>query len=165
MKTQIFLITIITLLFSTLSFAQPFDKALGARLGYGTTVSYKKFISEHSALEFYGGLYGYSGADLGIGGLYQYHKPIKEVENLSWYFGGGATARTWIYLNYSGGLWVGAQGCLGLDYKFDELPINISLDWLPTIWLVSPNWYSNYTGYNRFGNYGSGISIRYIFGE
>jgi hypothetical protein len=31
----------------------------------------------------------------------------------------------------------GAQGVVGLDYKFASIPINISLDWKPELNLVS----------------------------
>jgi hypothetical protein len=31
---------------------------------------------------------------------------------------------------------LGAQGVVGLDYKFQQVPINLSLDWKPELNLV-----------------------------
>jgi hypothetical protein len=50
--------------------------------------------------------------------------------------------RYWkIYYGYRGGA-VGIDGVLGLDYKFNGAPINMSLDWQPSF---------------EFGDYGAGF--------
>jgi hypothetical protein len=61
---------------------------------------------------------------------------------LSWYYGGGAylaflkkvnttTQKTSTDPN------LGAQGVIGLDYKFTNIPLNISLDWKPELNIVN----------------------------
>ena len=46
-------------------------------------------------------------------------------------------------------------GNIGLDYKFANTPINLSLDWIPTYWL---------TGYyDGFGSAIGGLAVRYTF--
>jgi hypothetical protein len=42
-------------------------------------------------------------------------------------YGGGA------YVGFSGVRNVGAQGILGLDYKFATIPLNLSVDWKPEL--------------------------------
>ena len=48
----------------------------------------------------------------------------------------------------------GIQGYLGLDYTFEDLPLNLTVDWIPTIFL---NGFNNGFG----GSYGS-LGIRYV---
>ena len=46
------------------------------------------------------------------------------------------------------------MGNLGLDYKFDNTPINISADWVPTIYIGS--------GYlSGFGGGYGALAVRY----
>ncbi len=129
--------------------SQNYDKAIGVRLGYGIGVSGKMFISESSAIEVGARFFtDYTG----IFGLYQIHNDIDAVEGLQYYYGGGVNVG--IYgLGYGGSNTAfGIMGALGLDYKFDDLPINVSVDWLPTFAL---------SGYG-FGAYNGGIAVRYV---
>ncbi len=139
--------------------AQDYQSAIGLRLGSPIAVSYKFFISEPAAIELYLGYrsYGIGYTFLNPGAMYQYHFPISGVEGLSWYVGGGAS----IYLynfkdNYCtdcDGLAFGINGVLGLDYKFANAPINLSVDWLPTIVIAG-----DFSGFG--GGYGA-LSARY----
>lgn len=135
--------------------AQAYESAVGARASYYLTGTYKKFLNETNALEGYVGL-GYFGGLIG-GAMLQIHKPLEELEidNLYWYFGGGAFAGT----AWNSYFFVGANVVIGLDYSFDEFPINVSLDWAPGLQF-------------EFWRYGSnqldlafaagGLSVRYI---
>ncbi|HAX94627.1 MAG TPA: hypothetical protein DCY25_11950, partial [Bacteroidales bacterium] len=49
---------------------------------------------------------------------------------------------------------IGIDGILGIEYNFEEVPINIGLDWKPAF---------NLTGYSGFWGDGGALSIRYIF--
>ncbi len=44
------------------------------------------------------------------------------------------------------------DGVLGLDYKIKGAPINVSIDWQPSI---------NFVGYGRFESGWGGLGIRY----
>jgi hypothetical protein len=46
------------------------------------------------------------------------------------------------------------MGVIGLDYKFSEIPLNLSVDWMPTYFL------GGYIG-GFGGGYGS-LSARYV---
>lgn len=135
-----------------------YQSAIGLRLGYPVSVSYKHFIGDPSAIEVFAGIRSWSGYSfINIGGLYEYHKPISGVDGLQWYFGGGASVFFWNYKNNFVGDYAttsfGLLGALGLDYKFADAPVNLSVDWVPTIFL---NGYGSGFG----GGYGA-LSARY----
>lgn len=142
--------------------AQVYKSAIGARLGYPLSASYKTFISNSSALEGYVGFRGYSAYRwISINGAYLIHRPIEGVTNLQWYFGGGAGV---YFYTYDTGFFepgsstsFGLQGYIGLDYTFEDLPLNLTVDWIPTIFL---NGFNNGFG----GSYGS-LGVRYVLGR
>lgn len=122
-----------------LGHAQEYSSAIGARLGVPVAVSYKQFISDANAIEIYGGanflnLY----TNLNVSAAYQIHAPLDDVlEGLKWYYGGGASVYFWRYnrnvsLIDDSGANFGVQGYLGLDYKLEDKPVNITIDWVPT---------------------------------
>lgn len=75
------------------------------------------------------------------------YKPLG-VENMNWYAGFGPA--TFIGDDF----FFGASGEIGLDYRFDEAPIVIGLDWRPTFWIVEET---------DFDAGGFGLNIRYVF--
>ena len=164
MKSRLFFffLTVLTMSLSGTATAQEYQNALGLRLGYPLSVSYKHFVNDNGhALEGYLGFRDYrAGSWVNISGAYQVHRAISEVDRLYFYYGGGASLVFWNYNDnfpfdddYAR-VAVGLQGYLGLDYNFKDAPVNVSLDWVPTFFL---------RGYSRgFGaDYGS-LSVRYI---
>ncbi len=163
-----------TLVFLTLCFvgtnlsAQNYKSAVGLRLGVPAALSYKFFINETSAIELYGsyrrwGAYLSHVTDYGLGATYQIHNDLSNVlDGLQWFYGGGAGVNFYsysddIYYENEGGLGILVHAALGLDYRFSEAPVNLSVDWKPTIAL---------TGYgNGFGAGYGALSVRYILGE
>ena len=145
--------------FTFAAYSQDYNSAIGLRLGYPTSVSYKKFISEKGAIEAFAGFRSYSLYNwFNVGGLYEHHGALPSIaDGLSWYFGGGASVFFWSYDDGfvgDGSTSVGILGTLGLDYKFEDAPINISVDWLPIFFL---NGYGDSFG----GRYGA-LSVRYV---
>lgn len=143
------------------SHAQDYDRGIGLRLGYPTSISYKQFISNQGAVELFLGFRSWNTHGwTNIGGMYQHHNDISELRGLSWYYGGGASVFFWNYKsnfpdNRGAGTSIGILGVVGLDYKFAEAPINLSLDWIPTFFV---NGYGSGFG----GGYGA-LSVRYTF--
>ena len=142
--------------------AQDYKSAIGLRFGYPVSISYKTFLSESNALELYLGYRGYSGiyGYWTLGGLYEFHKPIADVEGLSWYYGFGASVQFFTYdedywsgLEDEGAIGVGLSGVIGLDYKFPSAPVNLSLDFVPTFRLGGWD-----DGYYSWG----ALSARYV---
>jgi len=114
------------------SSAQNYKLAIGVRLSsaaptLSNSVSVKYFMDETNALE---GLISF-GTRFGIGGLYERHQLIGATPALTWFYGAGA------YIGFEDGkTWVGPTGILGLDYKFQNAPLNLSLDWKPELDLI-----------------------------
>ena len=122
--------------------AQGYKTALGVRLSssnamQNNSVSFKQFISDKTAIE---ALFTF-GDPLALGALLEIHKPLNP-EGLTWFYGGGGYIGFVKKLNTNTGKEgtdpnFGAQGVIGLDYKFNNIPLNISLDWKPELNLVN----------------------------
>ncbi len=144
---------VIALLFSTMVFGQNesfYKNALGVRLGSSVPnvksgITYKHFLANNNAIE---GILSF-GDGTSICALYEIHKPINAVENLQWFIGAGGYVG---FNNSSSNL--GAAGIVGLDYKFANVPLNISLDWKPELNIISK------VGFEASG---VGFSARFTF--
>ncbi|MBX3240782.1 MAG: hypothetical protein KIT80_23175 [Chitinophagaceae bacterium] len=145
-----------------------YKSAIGGRVGGGyydlIAGSYKVFVTDPGAIEVnvgfrpYG-ITGYNWFNLSASLSYQHHFPIGSVEGLKWFVGGGVTAYNSFSSNdaYKGfGLGLFPTG--GVDYKFNNIPLNVSADIRPTFSIVNP-----YSYYNRFYAGNGGISARYTF--
>lgn len=161
MKHKILLPIFLFLTFSFFSLnAQDYNTSIGGKVGYGLVASYKKFLNESAAIDLFGGLRWGNG--IALGAYYEKHTPIDALDRLQWYWGFGGSFTTWSY-NFARSNYyeVGASGVLGLDYSFDDYPLNLSLDWAPTIVLLS-NYDTSFGSLGIFrGGYGA-LSIRYI---
>ena len=111
--------------------AQNYPLALGLRLSnskptLNNSISGKYFVTDKTAIE---GLIAF-GSKFGIGALLEVHRPL-DVERLSWFYGGGA------YLGFlDKNAYIGPTGITGLNYDFQNVPINLSLDWKPELDIV-----------------------------
>lgn len=161
--------------FSTVNAQQgsSYKSGIGVRLGTGyydvVSASYKTFITTPGAIElnlgfrpntYYYYASNYNQFHLSFSAAYQHHFPIKPVEGLSWFIGGGLTA----YHTFSGdkdyaGFGLGIFPTGGGDYKFTKIPLNVSLDFRPTLALVKPEYYFR----NDFILNNVGVSARYTF--
>ena len=102
--------------------------ALGVRLSNSTptlnnSITGKYFVTDRNAVE---GIISF-GSRFGIGGLLEIHKPTN-VDGLRWFYGAGA------YVGFENSkTYLGPTGILGIDYKFPNVPINLSVDWKPEL--------------------------------
>lgn len=143
------------------AFSQDFDSAAGLRLGYPLSASYKTFLNESNAIEGYVGFRNFSGASfLALSGAYQIHKDIDSVENLQWYYGGGASVFFWSVDASDGATSIGLQGYVGLSYTLADTPVNFSVDWIPTLFINGLDGYGSGFG----GGYGT-LAVRYVLGR
>jgi hypothetical protein len=162
MKKRIFLFALTFWLFSGVTLAQSgamgrsYKTALGVKF-YPGAVSLKSFIQPNRAIEGLGTFWQWGGR---VTGLYEFHFDIKGAPGLKWYVGPGAHIGFWNtkYKNQykSSGSYFGVDGVLGLDYKINKAPLNISIDW-------QPSW--NLGDYDLGGFEGSwgGFALRYTF--
>ncbi len=148
--------TIIMLCISLNLKAQSYKYAVGGRLGASNGVTFKMFLDKQNAVDFILNFqskkdYSYFRAT----GLYEIHQPINNGYGINWYYGGGASigGRNYKPLD-NGELLLSGDGVVGLDYKFDEAPINVSLDWKPAFEIV-PDTHLDLSGV--------GLSVRFTF--
>jgi len=122
--------------------AQEYKNALGVRLSssaaiVNNSISFKHFLNEKSAIE---ALFSF-GDPLSLGALYEIHKPFSAA-GITWFYGGGGYVGFVKEYNVNKNknetnVNFGGMGVLGLDYKFVNLPLNLSLDWKPELNIVS----------------------------
>ncbi len=125
-----------------------YQTALWVKVWDGGGISLKHFTGGNNAIE---GIGYFWRQGFRITGLYEIHGPINGASGLQWYIGPGAHVGFY-NSRYGNASFIGIDGVLGLDYKFNGAPINISLDWQPSFEF----------GDNRgfVGNWG-GLGIRY----
>lgn len=126
-----------------------YQTALGVKF-YPGAVSIKHFVNSQAALE---GLGYFWDRGFRITGLYEIHGDINGAPGLKWYIGPGAHVGFY-NTKWGGGSSFGVDGVLGLDYKINSAPINLSLDWQPSFEFGE--------GRGFTGNWG-GFAIRYTF--
>lgn len=139
-----------------------YKTAIGIRLSnnapvISNAITIKHFLTDKTAIE---GLISFGHDITSFGALYEIHKPFS-TPGLQWYYGGGG------YLGFGkeydvnkdrnvNTTFFGAQGVVGLDYKFASIPINISLDWKPEL---------NFVTDINFEPAAIGFSARFTFGK
>jgi hypothetical protein len=147
----------LTIIFIVTASAQDYNTSLGLRAGvpYGVTV--KHFFDKYDALE---GIVAARYQGLVITGLWEREGWTGHYPGLNWYWGAGAHVGFWnegtnpnIESTYNGAVF-GVDGVLGLEYTFDDFPLNLSLDILPTV---------NLLGSTGWGGINGALSIRYVF--
>jgi hypothetical protein len=137
--------------------AQTYQTALGAKFytGDGSIggVNVRHSTAANTALE--GSLLFFNGG-IGIEGLYEYQGPISGAEGLQYFVGGGAMLGFGTGPRVDGNRNNSTTFALrltgGVDYKFADAPIDVSLGLDPFFYLAP------YTG----SNLSLGIGLRYV---
>lgn len=151
-------IALITLLIAVgfQSKAQDYKTGIGLRGGLSNGVTVKHFISGSSAIE---GILSTRWRGFNLTGLYELNNALPEP-GLNWYYGAGGHVGFWD--GYNKHPWfpndgtytvIGIDGILGIEYNFQPIPLNLSLDWKPAYNLVGWRglWMDNFA-----------LSVRYI---
>lgn len=131
-------------LITSFSYAQQYRTAVGVKGDWSTLnydlaeLSMKHFFTDQHALE----------ANVGFGKRYiwlegAYHHNQRLKGDVDWYFGGGVDFGYW-NINYDNrydrsthtGFWGGSTGVVGVEYTTNVVPINVALDFGPTIRVV-----------------------------
>ena len=116
--------------------AQDYRLALGIRLSssdatLGNSVTGKYFITDRSAIE---GMVSF-GNRFGVGGLLEIHNSFA-TPGLRWFYGAGAYVGNGDHENKENSTYLGPTGIIGLDYKFANIPLNLSLDFKPELDII-----------------------------
>ena len=114
------------------------DNLIGIRGGWYNGISFQHYLSEGKAVE---GLLQIARGGINITGLYELHEPISGADGFGFYYGAGA--HLGIYQEnrynlfgdrYSGsGAVIGIDGIAGVEYIFDQIPLQLSLDYKPAL--------------------------------
>jgi hypothetical protein len=142
------------LILSFTTFAQQYQTAIGFKGGYPGfgALSIKHFFGSSTALE---GNIGGGKNHLWVQGILAKNNPL--YEKSEWYWGVGADFLSYnnghhkYYKNQYYGYNFGIMGLLGVEYTFEELPINVALDCGPRL---------NVSPYFWFG-FGGSVAIRF----
>jgi hypothetical protein len=134
------------------SMGRSYTTALGVKVFDGAGITLKHFIKDNRAIE---GIAYFWNRGSRVTGLYEIHFDIDGAPGLKWYIGPGAHLGFYNSKYKDGdGTFAGIDGVLGLDYKINKAPLNLSLDWQPS--------FEFGTGRGFSGNWG-GLGIRYTF--
>jgi hypothetical protein len=132
MKKVIFISLVFTLFVSYSGYGQEYSSAIGAKTGTGIVASYKVSPGSSNYLELVGGLDLLQG-NLFVSAFYEMHKPMGNSD-FRWYHGPGAGV---IFEsgngNESGSTAIALGWIIGIDYAFDRVPLNFSIDAAPAI--------------------------------
>ena len=137
--------------------AQDYKTALGLRLSsrgpaVNNSLTFKTFVNPKLAIE---GLFTFDNKTA-IGALFEIHNDIPSTDGLKWFYGAGAYLGFDSDKTHTDRALMGGQGVVGLDYKFANLPLNISLDWKPELNIIDNI---------NFEPAAVGFSIRFTLGK
>ena len=124
--------------------------ALGVKVWDGGGISLKHFLNGNNAGEL---IAYFNRRGFRLTGLYEIHGNISGASGLKWYIGPGAHIGFYDAKYDEDRTVVGVDGVLGLDYKFRGAPINMSIDWQPSLE------FGDDRGLRHLG----GLGIRYTF--
>ena len=126
-----------------------YSTAVGVKF-YPGSISVKKSIDGNKYVE---GLAAFWNKGFRATALLEFHNDFNNAPGLRWYYGAGAHLGFYNSKNYNGSTLIGIDGVLGLDYKINGAPLNISLDWQPSFE------FGRGPGFEGWG----GLGIRYTF--
>ncbi len=152
MKKAIIILLLIAVL-SITSYGQDFKTSFGARVGFPYGLTIKHFLDKKNAVE---GILGSQWQGLTAVVLLENEHWTGYYPGLNWYWGAGVHAGFWDnnpHVNSTSSK-IGIDGIIGLGYTFDEIPLNLSFDLMPSVNLIGA------TGWNGINE---AISIRYVF--
>lgn len=126
----------IVILLSGIASAQNYKESIGLRLGTSIGASYKTYLSESKALEAILDLdiFEKDLMKINVTGLYEFVFE-SNIDGLNFYVGPGISAG--LYLGDANGLLLAINGVAGVEYKFEGIPLSISLDWNPKVQIIT----------------------------
>ena len=90
-------------------------------------LTFKHRFRVNSTIE---GIASFNNSFSSITGLFEKYKSLTSTTRLQFLYGGGA------YVGFGGSSRAGIAGIAGLCYNFKEIPIDLSIDWLPSCQIV-----------------------------
>lgn len=126
-----------------------YKSAVGIKV-WPFAANFKTFVGNRDrAIE----LLAYFNNGFRVTGLYEFHTDLTTQSNLKLYVGFGGHVGYYDKSGEKEGMSLGVDGVVGLDYKFNKIPLNLALDWQPSFEFLTPS-----TGFQ--GNRG-GLAVRF----
>lgn len=127
--------------------------AIGIRGGWGAEVSYQRYVASANRIE---ATLGFNRFGFDVAGTYQWMFNINSGESgqFKWYAGPGVALGSWSSNKFKSGFGFGFLGQVGIEYAFNSLPLLLSLDYRPGIY-IAPTTHFDWSGF--------GLGIRYCF--
>lgn len=142
----------------TSAFAQrDYRTGIGFRAGPLAGLSVKQFISNKNAIEV---IYSSKWQGTIFEGLFEVHNDLFKSKSFNVYYGGGTHFGHWKQ-NEANHPWFsnegnhsswGIDGILGIEHRFKDAPISVSMDWKPMLNLIE---------YSGFWMNDIGLTIRF----
>lgn len=154
MKFKLSIILVLFLIAQTRLQAQDnsgtsYKSALGIKF-YPGAISFKHNINNKTSLE----AIDYFWKGNRITGLYEMHYNIGDLDGLRWFIGPGAHLSFYDDSHNNGVTLLGLDGIIGLDWKINNAPLDLSLDWQPSF---------EFSGDYMFVGDWLCFSVRYVF--
>jgi hypothetical protein len=143
-------------------FSQHYKSAVGLKGGYhfngGASLNAKHFLKGSTAIE---GIVGGGSNSFCLEGLFEKNAIL--TDGIEWYWGAGADLGFFTgdyYRTYNGikesysGAFGGFDGVLGVEYTFEDFPLNIAFDMGPTLRLFP------YIGFSWTGGIAARFAIK-----
>jgi hypothetical protein len=160
MKTRNLIICIFLLLLVAqfpASAQRDYSTAIGIRGAPAAGLTIKGFLGERAAVE---GILSTRWEGFNVTILYEMHQTAFGTANWNFYYGIGGHLGFWDdnpdhpwFDDDADYVVLGVDGIIGLEYTFDAIPFNLSLDWKPAFNLVS---------YSGFWLDEVGLSVRFV---
>jgi hypothetical protein len=134
-----------------------YNSAIGVRGAPASGITFKHFTAANKNYEL---ILTTRWEGFNLTGLYEINQVAFDSENFNFFYGFGGHVGFWD--TYNDHPWfdddvthvvAGVDGIIGLEYTFNEIPFNISIDWKPAFNII------NHTG---FWADEVGFSVRYV---
>ncbi len=158
MKRIVFMVLLLTGVLGRLNAQELYKNAIGLRLNGGAGITVRHYLDGQKSLE---GILYTRWHGMNVCGLLQANYPVFTEPGFRFYMGAGGHIGAWD--TYYSPWWdedkhhtrfiAGVDGQIGLEYKFQEIPLNLSIDWKPAI---------NIIGHANFWADDFAVSVRYV---
>jgi len=147
---KIFMIALLAGIATTTLKAQDYNWGVGLRGGASASgISAKVFMNRADAIE---GLLSFQ-KGINFYALYERNVPLN-AKGLNFYYGAGGNLGNWEKKNHKDKFTVGIDGVIGLEYKIENAPIVVGVDYKPCL---------NFAGHTGFKYYDFGFNVRVAF--
>jgi hypothetical protein len=153
LKKILIMTGLVLIIASGKAYSQYYSSAVGARLGNASGLTGKVLMGKRTYLE---GMFTVRNDGFNVTALVEFAQTMADTPRLGWYYGAGANIGYWDDSENNSELNVGVDGILGMEYTFEDVPINVSIDWKPYFILITDPRFE----FDEFA-----LSVRYVIGS